>query len=229
MSRFLIEFRLHGYVKDYTKELMYAVAKRFKVKGVTGKKAVPHITLYGPSTTNDIKRVASEIERIGRRYTLVPFTIKGFGYFNKQLGKTIYLNIAPSPEMEELRWELAQRLSKISVSLPKDLQPSFQFHATVAFRDIDIKFHKILSYIKKREEPNINQHLLRITILDSESKILYEYDLILRKMLNRRQALSKYWWQKTVTKYRQLQSTPEKMGQPYIIGWVKRILSKLIG
>lgn len=43
---YLIEFRFHGYAKWYAKNLIYDVARRFKVKGVTENRAVPHIFLY---------------------------------------------------------------------------------------------------------------------------------------------------------------------------------------
>jgi 2'-5' RNA ligase len=58
---------------------------------------------------------------------------------------------------------------------------------------------------QKEEERSISQHLLRVTVLDKGKKILFERDLILPKMLNRRQALSRYWWLKTIRKFRELQ------------------------
>ncbi len=136
---------------------------------------------------------------------MVPFIVKGFSYFNKE-HKVIYLDVNPSAELEKLRRELAQRLSKISDSQPWDDKKQFQFHSTVAFRDIDRKFPKIWEYIKEKEEPNIKQHLLRITILKG-NRILYEYDLILQKLLNRRQALSRYWLNKTIKTYEEYQAS----------------------
>jgi len=41
---------------------------------------------------------------------------------------------------------------------------------------------------------------LRITILRN-GKILYEYDLMLKRLLNRRQALSKRIWKKTILRF----------------------------
>ena len=35
MAGFLVEFRMHGYAKEYAKDIVYSVAKKFKVKGVT--------------------------------------------------------------------------------------------------------------------------------------------------------------------------------------------------
>jgi len=200
MVHYLIEFRFHGYAKKYARSLIHEVARKFRVKGVTRNRAVPHITLFGPFTTKHERKIVSEVVNIGREFSLVPSIVKGFNYFDKE-HKVIYLDVNPSAELEELRRELAQRLSKISDSQPWDNQKQFQFHSTVAFRDIDRKFPKIWEYIKEKEEPNIKQHLLRITILKGK-RILYEYDPILKKLLNRRQALSRYWLNKTIKNYK---------------------------
>jgi len=208
MAQFRIQFRLHGYAKDYAKELIYDVAKRFRVKGVTKGAVVPHTTLYGRSETNNIEEVVSKVEKIGQEYTVVPFEIVGFGYFDSERGKVIYLDIDPSPELEALRWDLAKGLRKISPPQPWDTKRQFQFHVTIAREDVDQKFNAIWEYITKRERPNINQQLLRITVLkildEKRSRILYEYDLVLKKLLNRTQALSRYWWRKTINKKREL-------------------------
>jgi 2'-5' RNA ligase len=181
------------------------VARKFRVRGVTRNRAVPHITLFGPFTTRQEKKMVSEVVKVGREFSLVPFIVKGFDYFDKE-HKVIYLDIEPSAELKELRRELAKKLNKISDSQQWDDKKQFQFHSTVAFRDIDRKFPKIWEYIKKKEEPNIKQHLLRITILKGSS-ILYEYDLVLQQLLNRRQALSSYWLNKTIKSYRGYQAS----------------------
>lgn len=164
MANFYVEFRMHGYAKEYAKEIVYSVAKKYKLKGVTRKRVVPHIGLYGPGKTDDIRKVISAVERVGRKYTLVPFKIKGFGYFNKT-PKVIYFDISPSQELEDLRRELFQELRKVSTGQTWDSRRSHSFHATVAFRDIDAKFDKIWTYLKSKEEPDISQYLLRITVL----------------------------------------------------------------
>lgn len=200
MVHYLIEFRFHGYAKKYAKHLIHEVAKKFRVKGVTRNRAVPHITLFGPFTTKQERKVVSEVVDIGREFSLVPFIVKDFNYFDKE-HKVIYLDIDPSAELRELRRKLAQKLGKISDSRPWDDKKQFQFHSTIAFRDIDRKFSRIWEYIKDKEEPNIKQHLLRITIIKGK-RILYEYDLILKKQLNRKQALSGYWLKKTIKNYK---------------------------
>jgi 2'-5' RNA ligase len=199
MTGFFVEFRLHGYAKDYAKQLIWSVAKKFRVKGVIGKRVVPHIGLYGEGKTDDIRKVVSAVERVGRKYTLVPFRIKGFGFFDKP-HKVIYLDISPSKELEKLRWELSQELRKVSSCQSHDRHRKFKFHGTIAFKDIDNKFNRIWSYIKNKEEPDINQYLLRITVIGAPRRIICEYDLVLKKLLNREQALSRYWWRKTINR-----------------------------
>jgi calcineurin-like phosphoesterase family protein/2'-5' RNA ligase len=211
---FFIEVRLlPGYAKYYAKDLTEDIARKFKVKGAIAVKgagrwgAIPHIALYGESQTDDIGKIVSEVERIGQKYSPTPFRIKGFDYFDKE-HKVIYLDVEPSPELEWLRWELAQSLSKISTHKPWDKERKFEFHLTIAFKDIDKKFNKIWDYVKSIEEPNINQYLLRITILGRNRRILYEYDLVLKRLLNRREALSKHLWRKTVNRLREMQGQP---------------------
>ena len=196
LAHYLIEFRFHGYAKWYAKNLIYDVARKFNVRGVTQKKAVPHISLFGPFQTNDERRLVSEIISVGNRYDLVPFRIKGFDFFNNQ-NKVIYLDIRPSEELKCLRRDLAYKLLKFSNSKAVDNNYDFTFHATVAFKDIDYKFDRIWNYIQEKQEPEIHQHLLRITIIKN-SKILYEYDLMQKRLMNRRQALSKLYWNKTI-------------------------------
>ena len=207
MANFLIEFRMHGYAKEYAKDIVYSVAKKFRVRGVTRKRVVPHISLYGPGRTEDIRKVISAVEKVGRKYTLVPFKIKGFGFFDRSQ-KVIYFNIAPSGELDDLRWQLSQELTKISTCQSWDNRRNHSFHATIAFRDIDAKFNRIWSYLKSREEPNINQNLLRITVLGTGGRIVCEYDLVLKRILSRREALSKYWWRRTINRLRELQGLP---------------------
>ena len=209
MPHYLIEFRFHGDAKKYLKRRIFEVARRFYVRGVTRKRPVPHISLAGPFETRDIKRVIRDVESVAKNYNLVNFKLKGFGYFNNPNGKVIYADIEPSKELEELRWELAKRLMKYAELKEWDKNNTFSFHATIAFKDIDRKFPKIWRYLKSKKEPNIHQHLLRITILRND-KILREYDLMLKKMLNRRQALSKKIWKKTISALKIKLSRKEK-------------------
>lgn len=227
MAKFYIEFRLHRHAKTYAKRMIWSIAKKFRVKGVVRNRVVPHIGLYGPGQTKDIRKIVTIIERVGQKYTLVPFSIKGFGYFD-ELRKVIYLDVRPSKELKKLRWELSQELRKVSSCQSHDRHSmtKFAFHGTVAFKDIDSKFNQIWSYIKSREEPNIKQLLLRITVIGARSRIVCEYDLVLKKLLNRKQALSRYWWRKTFKRLCELQGLPQEKKQSIlerIIDYIRNI------
>lgn len=226
---FLIEYRLHGYAKHFAKGLIFDISKKYHVKGVTRHKVVPHITLYGPARTYDMRSVISTVQSIGQKYTLVPFKIKGFDYFPNQ-SKVIYLDIDPSPELKHLRWELSEALQKISTCQTFDKKKEFGFHSTVAFKDINKKFEQIQNYTKQ-EEPNIKQYLLRITIVGHKRRILYEYDLVLKKLLNRNESLSRRWWRKTFKELHVLQGLPTASSQPLLIrlgNSIQRLWLKLV-
>jgi len=65
---------------------------------------------------------------------------------------------------------------------------------------LDKLFKFIKKYIFRIEEdsnPNISQHLLRVTVLRGR-RIRFEYDLLLKKSLSRIEALSRYWWRQTI-------------------------------
>lgn len=193
MAVYHIEFRIRGYAKRYARTLIYDVSRRFKVKGVTHKHVVPHISLYGPFLTRRQRDVVAEVARVCSKYENVPFTFNGFNYFDNSTNKVIYLDITPSETLVNLRYDLSKALLPITYSKSqedKKTRPGFKFHSTIAFKDIDSKFKDIWSYINKKKRPNIKQYLLRVTIIKN-GKILYEYDLIQKRLLDRKQALDK--------------------------------------
>ena len=200
MKHYLIEFRFHGYARKYAKRIVFDVAKKFRVRGVTYKKVVPHITMFGPFTTRNERKMLSEVANVAKKYTLVPFTVKGFNYFDNPSNKVIYLDIEPSEELKQLRYELSKGLRRITntkSSQDRKNKDKFYFHATIAFKDIDRKFDKIWRYLKKKEDPNISQHLVRITILKGR-RILREYDLLQKRLLTRKQSLNHQLFLKTI-------------------------------
>jgi 2'-5' RNA ligase len=216
-ATYLVEFRFHGSAKRYLRKVIVDVARRFHVTGVTRKRPVPHVTLVGPFETTDIKRVIRDVKNVAKNYNLVNFKLKGFGYFDKPNGKVIYADIEPSKELEKLRWELANKLMKYVDLKEWDKKEKFSFHATIAFKDIDRKFADIWRYLVSKEEPNINQYLLRITIIGKSSRIVAEYDLMLRRILNRKRALSKKTWEKTIFVLKL------KLSWRKLLGGIKRI------
>lgn len=203
MGNYIIEFRLHGYAKKYAKQTMYDIANNFRVRGMLKKGKgvkVPHITLYGPFSTNNERLVISKVRNVCEKYDLVSFYFHGFNCFDNNSNKVIYMDIKPSKELTTLRHELAQALLPITSTISKEDKKGtndFKFHSTLAHKDIDDKFSQIWKHMCKKEAPNIRQHLIRVTIL-RDMKILYEYDLIQHKLFDRRLSLSRYVFRNTM-------------------------------
>ncbi len=199
MPPFFVEFRLHGYAKTHAKRLIWDVARRYHVRGMIRTRPVPHVGLYPPSNTHDIQAVISTVERVGRNHnTLVDFRITGFGCYTDS--KVIYLAVEPSLAMGQLRTELTRELN---AALGK-ANPEYDFHSAIAFKDLGQKFEAIWQYVKTREQPDIDQYLLRIAVLGRRRRLICEYDLLLKRMLTRRQALSRYWWRRTISEMQRL-------------------------
>lgn len=211
MANFFIEFRFHGYAQHYLKDLIKEVSRKFNVKGAIKERPVPHMALfYGATGIFDIKKVCLAVENAAGKYTLVPFRIHGFELRNGEQGKVIAASIFASPELKRLRKELSKELSKVCTPHHFDTQSDFWFHTTIAFKDIDKKCNKIRNYINEKEKLCINQHLIRITVLSKSHTIIGEYDLVMKKWLNRKEALNKILLQKTINKLRELQGlSPE--------------------
>ena len=207
MNSFFVEFRFYGHPKHYLNGVMHKVARRFRVKGAISPRPVPHMTLYGPSETKDIRRVFAALEKVAKKHTLVPLRIDGFDYRDGTKGKVIACRIGASAELVSLRSELAKELAKVSTANHWDTQSGYWFHSTIAFKDIDRKFNDIWRYLATNQQPHFDQYLIRITILDKGRKIIREYDLVLKKWLSRRQVLFNkwYWRQKTENRLRELQ------------------------
>ncbi len=87
MAYYRIEFRFDEWEKNNVKSLIYDVAKKFRMKGITRKKAAPHVTLFGPFIASYEKKLVSELIYIAEKYTLIPFKIKGFNFFDNATKK----------------------------------------------------------------------------------------------------------------------------------------------
>ncbi len=224
LNNYFLEFRFHGYPKKYIRELIGEISREFKVKGAIKHRPVPHMTLFGPFQTTEPRRMFLKIEQVCKTYRLVPFVMQAFNKRDGQGGKVIAVGIKASPELVNLRKELARELKDISVKRqPWDNQSDYWFHTTIAMKDIDNKSNHIWAYINAKDRPRINQHLVRITVLNGERRIEREYDLILQRWLNRKAALNRRLFQKTVDKLQELRGLPPER-KPSLLERFKKML-----
>jgi calcineurin-like phosphoesterase family protein/2'-5' RNA ligase len=99
----------------------------------------PHVTLYGPFTLDDPRRLQFLLDTIGviaRTFGAIPFTIDGWERRDGMHGGVVAFSVCPSPALAELTATLARALSRFTVSLNGwDLQPDKKwFHVTIANR-----------------------------------------------------------------------------------------------
>ena len=190
---YLIEFRFSGNAKKAIRELKHGITKNF---GVTKRKIVPHITLVGPFYTDDPKRLIKEIKDVCKQYELVKFKLDGFDNFENRV---IYVKINPSDELKKLRIEIAQRLEPFCDLSEFDYDEKFTFHATLVLKDIQRKFDRIWKYLQTWKITEMEQYVIRITILKNK-RILAEYDLLQRKTYDRDKSLDRKTHHKTLKK-----------------------------
>jgi calcineurin-like phosphoesterase family protein len=254
-ASFFVEFRVQGFAKQYAKWVntrIHREARRLRIRRLKERRFVSHIALFGPARTNNLRRVIAEVERTCRKYTLVPFKIGGFDNFQNPEANWLYLDVEPSSDLEQLRYELAQNLLR-SERIIYDTCQSFdhsskcKFHSSIgkyAPRDKD-KFERLLDFAKTKcsleafrqhrasifvrlfnvikryifrveedNNPNISLCLLRVTVLGKGSRIQCEYDLVLKKLLSRREALSRYWYHRSIERLKELLNPPKKQKSP---------------
>lgn len=196
---YLIEIRLMGEPKHLARQLIYDIFHKFRVKGQVRKRPVPHVTLFGPFGCKSIRDVIHTMGKVGSQYSELRYEIYGFDYFELKKKflfittatkkNVIYLKIVPSEDLKDFRHELAKKLLKFTdaVNTSHDSRDKFKFHATIAMKDIHHKFDEIWEYLKNY---NIKTEGIcyRITLL-KQGKIMYEYELPTKRLLNRRQSL----------------------------------------
>lgn len=196
---FLIEIRIMGDMKEASRKLIYDIYHKFQVRGSVKHRPVPHITLFGPFRCKSINDVINTIGEAGSEYSKLGYQVDGFDYFEQKKKllffttsirkNVIFLKIIPSEDLKDFRYKLAKKLLKMTDSSNVDhgSRENFQFHATIAMKDINEKFDAVWEYLKKYEMKS-EGICYRITLLRNR-KIMYEYDLKSRRLLTRNQVI----------------------------------------
>jgi 2'-5' RNA ligase len=188
MTRYLIDIRLMGPVKEQIRTLSHELAGKFRLKK---NLVAPHITLAGPFSTDDEERLVGDFTRVCTGQKTIPrYDVGGYGFFDGT--RVVYVIITPDETLRQFRYELAQAIAPYCSLRDYDLDSAmdFQFHATLAMKLDWLTYKRIRWYFRNQEPVVHHHHPIRATLL-SDSKILCEYDFVQERMLSRAQALSK--------------------------------------
>ncbi|MBU0459462.1 MAG: 2'-5' RNA ligase family protein [Nanoarchaeota archaeon] len=205
MSHYLIEFRFFGKAKWEMKELIKEVNRKFNL--FQKYRPVPHISLVGPFTTNNPRKLVSDFKAICEKQELMRFTVEGFGAFENN--GVLFININPDNKLDKFRWELSKTLQSYCNLRQYDYERKFEYHSTVAMKLSPHKFKSVKKYIDRKEKPNFKHYLMRVTLIRNQ-KIMYEYDFFLRKFLNRNAAKDRYILSRTFDELKKKLSKPKE-------------------
>ena len=194
-AHYLIEFRFQGQAKKIIKNLILDADKACIIGNTKNRRPVPHITLVGSFTTNNEKKLIGAFNHICSKYPLMSFTVVGFNTFEEN--QVMYIDIKPSSELDDFRWQLSKELQNFCNLTLNDNNRKYYFHSTIAMKLSSQKFSCIKKYIGRKSKPNFKHLVVRATILKN-GKILREYDFLLRRPLTRRYAKSRVTFRKTM-------------------------------
>ncbi|MHB8052528.1 MAG: 2'-5' RNA ligase family protein [Methanoregula sp.] len=188
MTRYLIDIRLMGSVKQQIRTLSDHLQEKFSLGN---KLVIPHITLAGPFSTNDETKLVEDFTRVCTDQKEVPkYELGGYGFFNDS--RVVFVMITPDVNLKQFRYQLSRAISPYCSLRKYDLDPAeeFTFHATLAMKLDWLTFRRIKWYFRGQESVIYRHHPIRATLIRN-SKIICEYDFIQNRMLSRAQALSR--------------------------------------
>jgi len=111
--------------------------------------------------------------------------------------RVVYVDINPSKELDNFRWELSKRLKSYCKLKPIDYKRKYHFHATLAMKLNHDQFKKVKSYVNNNKYLKFKHIVVRVTLLKGQ-RILREYDFLLRRPLTRKLAKSRSVYRRTM-------------------------------
>lgn len=221
MTHYFIEFRFQGKAKHDMKKMIYDIDRKFYLKHAKKKRPIPHVTIIAPFYTNKQKLLVKDFKDICKNHPIMKFKINGYGCFDNS--KVVYININPSKELIQFRRDLVKQIKKYSKLKDYDSKDSYKPHATLAMKLNDVQFNKIKKYVLGKKGVPKNYSMVRATLIKG-NKILYEYDFLLGRLLNRREAKSKILYSKTIKRLKgEINKSNKKITRK------KGFLSKIMG
>jgi hypothetical protein len=188
MAHYLIDIRQMGSVKHQISTLSNHLSGKFNLGD---KRVIPHITLVGPFSTRDEEKLVEDFTGICRGQKQIPkYEVGGYGFFDDK--RVVFVSITPDETLKQFRYLLSRTISPYCSlrSYDQDSAEGFRFHSTLAMKLGWLTFQRIKWYVRDKETVIYRHHPIRVTLLRN-SKIVCEYDFIQKRMLSRKQAMSK--------------------------------------
>ncbi len=188
MTRYLIDIRLMGSVKNQIRDLSNHLQERFSLGN---NQVTPHITLAGPFSTLNEENLITDFTRICTDQKAIPkYEVGGYGFFDDS--RVVFVTITPDETLKQFRYRLAEAISPYCTlrDYDRDAADDFRFHATLAMKLDWLTFRRIKWYFQNQDPVIHRHHPIRATLLRN-GKILCEYDFVQERMLTRAQALSR--------------------------------------
>jgi len=188
MTRYLIDIRLMGPVRHQIRTLSEHVQEKYNLGD---KLVVPHITLAGPFSTDNEKKLVEDFTRICSDQKAIPkYDVGGYGFFDDT--RVVYVTITPDENLKQFRYLLSRAISPYCSlrDYDRDSADIFRFHATLAMKLDWLTYRRIQWYFRRQEQVVYRHHPIRATLIRN-SKILCEYDFVQRRMLSRSQSQSR--------------------------------------
>lgn len=213
MPPYLIEIRMFGSAKKQMKDIIHELCLTYEIKTL----GVPHITLVGPFDTRAEHLVIRTFESVCSNFKNLAYMIDDVKTFRST--GVVYLNVIPNQQLRSFRKTLYKSL-KPCCEFPA-IENEFVFHATVANHVSEQQLNAIKYNVPKMKFQHV---VMRVTLLKN-GHILREYDLLLRRSLNRYEALNWSVMQQTWNALGYTKSTNELMYQKEtLIQKARRIL-----
>ncbi len=152
--------------------------------------AVPHITVISSFKSRDQIRIVEEFEAACKNGDKdLHITLKSPGTFPEN--NVVFIDTKPSQGIFRLQADLYARLHSFVRLSQYDTPNNYHPHLTVWYKMTAKQYSRMKNYIFSRQNlPKYSGNNIRITLLRG-SKILREYDVQTRRMMNRTQALKK--------------------------------------
>lgn len=212
-------------MKAYFRDIIFELQREFGVSGAARPRAVPHITLFGPYDTDQGSTVKRVLLDIFEDFDCVPYRVDGFDTFRKN--RVVYARVIPSHELRELRREISRRLRPITYNYrPHDSHDWYEFHITLAYKDVGNQFRPILHHLERNHAPSFDSYATRITSLRRRS-MMWEFDLPRGELMTSREATSRASWEGTMAALENLKQPDDHHSLAPTPGFFRRVMSKI--